>query len=189
MRSFLAVEIPDGIRSRLGEIQDDLGTSGADVKWVRPAAIHLTLKFLGEILPEKVSLILDTVEEVVRGHREFTLQVRGMGCFPKLSHPRVVWVGLTGDEGRLTGIQHALEEGMQRLGFPREPRPFRPHLTLGRVRSAKGRIQLGSRVQDLLDIELGSFTVRAIIQFRSELHPKGAIYTPLGEISLECSEA
>lgn len=184
MRSFLAVEIPSDIRNRLREIQIDLRTSGADVKWVRPESIHLTLKFLGEIESEKVEDILRKVEDAVRGQRRFSLQVRGMGCFPRLSHPRVVWVGLVGDDGRLTALQQAVEDEMASLGFPRERRPFRPHLTLGRVRSAKGKIQLVSRIEKHSDIELGALPVESIVQFKSELHPKGAIYTSLGEVEL-----
>jgi 2'-5' RNA ligase len=184
MRSFIAAEIPPDIRDGLGEIQRDLRTSGADVKWVRPASIHLTLKFLGEIQTERVGEIMGTLKEILRGHHPFTLEVRGMGCFPRFNQPRVIWVGLAGDEDRLMKIQQAVEDGMVGLGFPLEIRPFRAHLTLGRVRSAKGRIQLVTGIQRLKELELGSFTVGSIIQFRSELHPQGAKYTVLGEVQL-----
>ncbi len=183
----MAVEIPDGIRRALGSLEEELRSSGADVKWVRPESVHLTLKFLGEIDPGRVAEIRTELECVVGSHDPFSVRVRGMGCFPRMNQPRVVWVGLIGDEGRLLRLQGDVETVLERLGFPKEERPFRAHLTLGRVRTTKGKDRLVALVQSRLDADLGEFAVGAVIQFRSELHPSGARYTPLWEASLGAS--
>jgi 2'-5' RNA ligase len=184
MRSFLAVEIPPIVKEALGSARNQLRDSGADVKWVNPHAIHLTLKFLGEIEPAMADEIRRCMEPALRNHDPFVLEVRGMGCFPGLRQPRVVWVGLSGDLERLGDLQREVEEGTTRLGFPPQDRPFWPHLTLGRVRSARGRDRLVDRIQDLLEVRLGTFTVESLLQFQSELHPSGARYTPLWELPL-----
>jgi 2'-5' RNA ligase len=189
MRSFIAIDIPTELRDALGSIQEELRVSGADVRWVRPQSVHLTLKFLGEIDPEVVKGIYAEIEKCIRKRLPFTLELAGMGCFPRLRQPRVVWVGLLGETERLLTLQKEVEEGAARLSFPREQRPFKPHLTLGRVRSAKGRERLIDHVQRLLNVHLGSFTVRSVVQYKSELHPAGARYTPLWEMPFAGSGA
>ena len=189
MRTFVAVEIPQTIRQALGSIEAELRESGADVKWVRPDSVHLTLKFLGEIEAGQVEEIRMAVEDVLPRHAPFSLRVRGMGGFPRLTQPRVVWVGLTGDQGRLGALQREVEGSIGALGFPREERPFQPHLTLGRVRSPKGRERLVAGVQRLTEVDLGEFPVAAVILFRSELLPSGARYTALWELPLGHSES
>lgn len=181
MRSFIAIDIPAELRNALASVQEELRASGADVKWVRPQSVHLTLKFLGEIEPDAVKDIQQEVEKHTRERSPFTLELGGMGCFPRLRQPRIVWLGLLGETDQLLALQKEVEEGTARLGFPREKRSFKPHLTLGRVRSAKGRERLIDHVQRLLNIHLGSFTVRSVVQYKSELHPAGARYTLLWE--------
>lgn len=184
MRSFLAVEVPTSIRQGLATLQARLRESGADVKWVRPESVHLTLKFLGEIEVGAVADIREALDEVIQRHEPFLVRVRGVGCFPRMNQPRVVWVGLSGDGGRLISLQREVESAMEPLGFSREERGFRPHLTLGRVRSPKGRERLAWLVQALQEEEVGEFQVRSVVQFQSELHPSGARYTPLWEAVL-----
>ncbi len=184
MRSFLAVEVPTSIRQGLATLQARLRESGADVKWVRPESVHLTLKFLGEIEVGAVADIREALDEVIQRHEPFLVRVRGVGCFPRMNQPRVVWVGLSGDGGRLISLQREVESAMEPLGLSREERGFRPHLTLGRVRSPKGRERLAWLVQALQEEEVGEFQVRSVVQFQSELHPSGARYTPLWEAVL-----
>ncbi len=184
MRSFVAVDVPASIRQGLATLQARLRESGADVKWVRPESVHLTLKFLGEIRLEAVADIREALGKVIRRHEPFSVKVRGVGCFPRMNQPRVVWVGLCGDGGRLISLQREVESAMEMLGFPPEERGFRPHLTLGRVRSPKGRERLAGLVQALQEAEVGEFQVRSLVQYQSELHPSGARYTPLWEVLL-----
>lgn len=184
MRTFLAVELPADVKRALASLQEKLRSSGADVRWVRPEGIHLTLKFLGEIPPRRVDEIREVVEGMLVMHRPFSLDVRGLGGFPKLSQPRVVWVGLGGEVDRLRALQEDVEKGMNALGFPREERPFHPHLTLGRVRSPRRRDRLLERIRSLMDIQLGSFRVETMAQFESELLPSGARYRQLWKYPL-----
>lgn len=184
MRSFVAVEVPGSIRKGLATLQARLRGSGADVKWVRPESVHLTLKFLGEIEGGAVADIREALREVIHRHEPFSVRVGGVGCFPRLNQPRVVWVGLSGDDGRLISLQREVESAMEALGFQREERGFRPHLTLGRVRSPKARERLVGLVQALQEADVGEFQVRSVVLFQSELHPSGARYTPLWEAVL-----
>lgn len=163
----------------MGGILQELRPSGADVKWVRPETIHLTLKFLGEIEPDLVEEIHLALGEVAARHEPFGLVARGLGCFPRLEQARVVWVGLEGETWRLMALQREVEGVLVELGFPREERPFRPHLTLGRVRSPGARQALVSRIRSMEQVQVGDLRVEALAQFRSELLPGGARYTRL----------
>jgi 2'-5' RNA ligase len=188
MRSFLAVEIPGSLKEALRSIQDELRSCGADVRWVRPESVHLTLKFLGEIDPNLVSNIHEAVESAITDYVKMAIEVRGLGCFPRLKQPRVIWVGLAGDTKSLSAMQEAIEKAVSPFGFPRENRPFRPHLTIGRVRSNKRRDALIEAIRPSLDLHLGSFTVESVVQFESQLHPSGARYISLWEAPLGRSD-
>ena len=185
VRSFIAVEIPDAIRQKLREFLRELRDTGADVKWVRPEGMHLTLKFLGAVerdLLEKVSLSLGPV---VEKFDPFELKAEGAGCFPSLRNPRVVWAGLTDPEGAVVRLQREIETTTAGLGFPSEERSFKPHLTLGRVRSPKGKNSLTQTVERQINLGFGSFRVERVILFRSDLRPEGAVYTRLQEFYLK----
>lgn len=184
MRTFIAVELPQHVKAALEEVQKELKETGADVRWVRPESIHLTLKFLGEIDEESVVRIRKVMEGVASAHRPFEVEVKGMGCFPNLKQPRVIWVGVLDRQKALASLQEGVEEAVGLLGFEREERPFRPHLTLGRVRTAKGRQALLERMGSMLGQEFGTFEVHSVILFKSDLHPSGARYTPLWEMAL-----
>jgi 2'-5' RNA ligase len=149
IRSFIAVEVPQALKSRMDELQRELRRTDADVKWVRPEAIHLTLKFLGSIRQDDVERISQSIGPAIEGWVPFEVRVQGMGCFPNPRNPRVVWVGM--DRGReiLTSLQQAVEKKMAELSFPPEDRPFSPHLTLGRVRSSKGKGELARAIEYL----------------------------------------
>jgi 2'-5' RNA ligase len=184
VRTFIAVELPQHVKAALEEVQKELKETGADVRWVRPESIHLTLKFLGEIDEESVVRIRKVMEGVASAHRPFEVEVKGMGCFPNLKQPRVIWVGVLDRQKALASLQEGVEEAVGLLGFEREERPFRPHLTLGRVRTAKGRQALLERMGSMLGQEFGTFEVHSVILFKSDLHPSGARYTPLWEMAL-----
>lgn len=184
MRSFIAIEIPQDIKRALGGVLEELRRIYCDVKWVEPGSVHLTLKFLGEIDPGRVPEIKEALKKTFEDHRPFSLIAEGLGAFPRLESPRVVWVGLRGDLEKLAALQKDVEKTLGLLGFPREDRPFKPHLTLGRMRSQKGREALVKRLRDMSSRTLGSFHVDCVAQFRSELLPTGAKYTILWKESL-----
>lgn len=181
IRSFIAIDLPDAARGRLRSLADELKSSEAAVGWVRPEGIHLTLKFLGNVEPELIERIKPVLFEIASQSRPFSLQPFGCGAFPAIGQPRVVWVGLRGDSEPLLRLRNAVEAAMVSFGFRPEDRPFKPHLTLGRVR---GRQRIKSLQQILLarrDFTAEPFDVAELVLYKSELRPDGARYTPLAE--------
>lgn len=180
MRAFIALELTDGIRRSLAETIEDFKTGGADVRWVKPDSIHLTLKFLGDIEENLVPSLAAHLERAAGPFAPFSLHVAGTGIFPSSGRPRVIWAGIEG-MGILEPLQRAVESEMEPLGFPREKRPFHPHLTLGRVRSASRLSPLLDRLKRQRDRRFGEMTVGGIVLFRSTLLPAGAVYQRLKE--------
>lgn len=182
IRSFLAIEISQPVLEKILEVQKELSKIGADIKWVEPENIHLTLKFLGNIEEASIDLIIKSVEEVMLSFAPFTLKVKDIGGFPNLKNPRVIWVGIVDNEKVLSKIHKMLESRFKKIGFRGEDRTFQPHLTLGRVRSARGKAELIKRMEMFKGSDFGEFEVDKVILFKSDLTKEGPIYTPLKEV-------
>ena len=180
IRSFIAIEIPPPLRSRLAELQLELKRAAADVKWVRPEGVHFTLKFLGSIGEDDVDRISLALSPLVEKCPPFELRVKGLGGFPSSRNPRVIWVGMDQGTEVASSLQREIEQKLSALGFPPETRPFSPHLTLGRIRSSKGMGSLAQSLQTQKDVELGNFFAREVFLIKSDLQPSGAVYTKLG---------
>ena len=180
IRSFIAIEIPPAVRLLLEGLQRDLKKAEGDVRWVRPEGIHLTLKFLGSIEKREAEKVSRALESIAAAWRPIDLNFHGMGCFPGLRAPRVVWVGLNRGREQVVSLQQVIEDRLAKEGFAREQRSFTPHLTIGRVRSQRGREALIQTIEMKRDIPIGGFCTREITFFRSELNPQGAIYTKMG---------
>lgn len=184
VRAFIAVLMPEEVKSQLARVQGQLASPGLQVTWVRPQAMHLTLKFLGDMPVETVPEIVRVMRQAVAAVQPFGLTLNGIGGFPNLSYPRVLWVDWLDTSGRLIVLQKDLEEALAALGIPRERRAFTPHLTLGRVKSMRRKGQLLRQVQ-LAEKELrAEVSVDAIALLSSELHPRGAIHTVLESLTL-----
>ena len=184
IRSFIAIDFPEETRKALEDIQRELKQCGAGVRWVRPSSIHLTLKFLGNIQAAQVENIARAVAQEIRDQPPITLRPAGLGAFPSRRKPRVIWIGMEGDVQRLSGIQARLENVLEPLGFAREKRGFRPHLTIGRVKDRR-RLQPLVDAMATLDMEpFNSFDADEIILYKSDLRPTGAIYTKLHRMPL-----
>jgi 2'-5' RNA ligase len=180
VRAFLACDPPEEVRRVIAALQNRLKKQfGGAVRWVRPEGIHLTLKFFGDIELSTVETISGVVHEQVRGLRPMTLQVQKIGAFPNVSRPRVIWLGITGDVGRLAALQNKIDTSLKAYGFEREKRSFSPHLTLGRVKSPQGMAGLGKIIEEG-NAEAGEFQASGLILFKSDLKPDGAVYTKLG---------
>jgi 2'-5' RNA ligase len=184
IRSFLAIELPRTILKKIEEVEGDLKSSHADVRWVNPEKIHLTLKFFGNIDESKIDPIVKSEEGPIRTVSPFSLKVRGMGAFPHFKNPRVIWMGLVDGKEVLISLQKKLETEFEKIGFESEERPFHPHLTLGRMKSNRGRDELVGRMEKYREEEFGDLQVERVVLFRSDLRPSGPIYTPLKEIKL-----
>lgn len=184
IRSFLAIELPEAIRRKIEEVQKDLKLSHADVRWVSPEKIHLTLKFFGSIDESRVDPIVKSIGGPTQTSSPFSLAVRGMGAFPHLKNPRVIWMGLVDEKEILPSFQRELEKELRKIGFESEDRPFHPHLTLGRMKSNQGRDELIGRMEKYREEQFGDFQVEKVVLLKSDLRPSGPIYTPLKELRL-----
>ena len=190
LRAFIAVPLPPAITQQLADVQRRLrrGCPEQAVGWVKPENIHLTLFFLGDILPERQAPIEAGLSVVARNVRSFTFSVQGAGAFPNLNRPRVIWVGLQEPTGQLALLHSAVNEAMANAGFQPEDRRFSPHLTLGRIRQRASREDaqtMGEAVRRAEVGHLGEVPVGQMILFRSVLKSSGAEYTPLARFAIE----
>lgn len=147
IRTFIALDLPPAIHQAIERLSLELQRTQAAVSWVKPGRMHLTLKFLGDVQPEKIGEISTALERVTSNTLPFRIRPVGCGAFPSTKQMRVVWVGLQGDLDPLKRLQQDLEDAMASSGFERETRSFKPHLTLGRVR---GRQNLHALQEALL---------------------------------------
>jgi 2'-5' RNA ligase len=180
-RGFIAIDI----RSfpKLIQFENEIKNTGADVKLVEPDNIHITLKFLGDTEEELIDSIEEIMKKSVEEMDSFEVQLKGSGVFPSQNYIKVMWIGLKNGE-KIGEIASEIDEKTSDLGFQREKRGFSAHLTIARVKSAKNKEKLLQIIEKYRDIEFGSFEVDSIKLKKSELTPKGPIYTTLKEVKL-----
>ena len=185
IRTFIAFELPEKIITFISKVQKDLQSRGLKVKWVRPQNIHLTLKFLGNINETDTEIVGKAIRESANGYSPISLTTKGIGVFPNIKRPRVIWIGITGQTKQLISLQKGLDEKLDAIGFPKDNRPFKGHLTLARV---KGRInpqRLIDAIKYYSEFESETFIADNIYLFKSDLKSSGAVYTKLMSIALE----
>jgi 2'-5' RNA ligase len=184
MRLFIAINLPDDVRRAIHAAAAPLRGAAFPVKWVEPDGLHLTLKFLGAVEPERLAPIEEALQRACRGARSFPLPLGGFGAFPTPGRARVFWVGCEAVPP-LELLEHAVEREFAALDFPVEGRPFRPHLTLGRARpEARGGIHgLEDRLAALEFA--GEITVRSVELMESTLTRAGARYAARRSVALE----
>jgi 2'-5' RNA ligase len=190
IRTFVAIELSEEIKSELARVQGMLQEKIATphLRSVDPAKVHLTLKFLGKVPADRIQEITAALKEACAGFSPFIMDVSGLGCFPSTNNPRVIWVGVQEETGRLKRLQERVEESLAALGFKPESRPFRPHLTLGRVKKQAhvgARRIIGGIVSATSVGDLGQMEVGEISLMKSKLLPSGAQYSRLATIPLE----
>jgi 2'-5' RNA ligase len=186
VRTFIAVEITPGVRSRARQLIDRFRATGANVKWVEPENLHLTLSFLGEVDVLEIPEICSTVTAAVGDYEPFDIEVRGVGAFPDIKRPRTVWMGVVEGAEEMVALHSSLEKGLAKLGYRAENRRFRPHITLGRFRhSPQGIGELGELIQQNQDYLADTVGVSEVVVFSSRLDRGGPEYEPLGTIELK----
>ena len=189
VRSFIAIELPDEVKSGLAQLQAQLKTGKQPpVKWVNPYSIHLTLKFLGNIAVDKISEITGAMEAAAQGISPFHLKVKDLGVFPNLRRVQVVWVGVSGEVDQLSRLQQGIESNLSPLGFTPESRPFTPHLTLARLReqaSPDERQSFGQLIASTRFEAVYDFSVDSINLIKSQLTREGAIYSRISSVKLK----
>lgn len=192
MRTFIAIELSKETKDWIAGLQGQLKNSGADVKWVKPENIHLTLKFLGEIDDRQLNSIIGILQDSNKDRNSFYIRLSSLGAFPKINFPRVIWIGIDKGETESKQIAKDLEEELTKVGLAKEKRPYSSHITLGRVRSALNRDRLIKDLGNLAnnfpqDAPGTEFLVSKITLFKSTLTPAGPIYEILKEIPLKTS--
>ncbi|MBN1793680.1 MAG: RNA 2',3'-cyclic phosphodiesterase [Candidatus Omnitrophica bacterium] len=179
IRSFIAIELPGQVKDELTRLLSILRTTRADVNWTSAQQMHVTLAFLGSVKKETIDGVTGVLYRISRSARPFSLCIGKIGAFPKPAYPRVVWVGIDNPDGGLSDVVDALEEALENLGFSPEKRPFTAHVTLGRVRSPRGRKELVGALTKASFSSLSPFYVNSLVLFQSTLTQKGPLYTPL----------
>jgi 2'-5' RNA ligase len=180
IRSFLAFELPLEIKDVVTRISDELRHSALNANWLKSENIHLTVVFMGNIEKEDIQAIGEEVRSICLTQGAFNLSLKGIGCFPNMLKPRVIWLGLGGDLERMSPFRDALQERLIPFGIKEEKRRFKPHLTLGRFRKPKRMdsegLELLSRYANLTSPVC---SLKELVLFRSDLKPGGAHYTKL----------
>lgn len=177
MRVFIALEIPPEIKAALAALQQELRQTRAAVSWTQPDNFHVTLKFLGEVEAPRLSAITAACLAAAAQVSAFSLRLQQTGVFPKLKQPKVLWAGLHSEGEALQQLQQRVEDHLQPLGFAKE-HTFHPHLTVGRVKSLAHSADVTAKWLAYPLPEL-SFQVCELVVMQSQLHPAGALYTPL----------
>jgi RNA 2',3'-cyclic 3'-phosphodiesterase len=184
-RIFCAIEIPKDIRSQLEDRirRLDLAVPQNEASWTRPENIHLTLKFFGNVEQDKIPKVSQAMARSVEGLAAFRFRLAGTGAFPKHGSPRVLWIGVEDSHERLAALQQRLEEECEKEGFPKETRPFNPHLTIARLRKPRGAREL-ARLHQSMAFEGVETSVSELLLFRSESSSSGSKYTVISRQQL-----
>jgi 2'-5' RNA ligase len=190
IRTFIAIELDNALRRALGSVQAQLQRDRAArlVRWVEPASIHITLKFLGDVNAEHLPKLEHAIADACAGIPSFSLALAGLGAFPNTRRPNVIWVGANGQVDVAAQLAEKIDAACVALGFAPEERPFAPHLTLGRVKrdaSIPERQLIGAMI-DATQVEtLGELKADHVSVMKSELRPSGSVYTRLHAVELK----
>ncbi|MBC8247960.1 MAG: RNA 2',3'-cyclic phosphodiesterase [Deltaproteobacteria bacterium] len=184
IRAFIAIELPETIKSSIETIQARLKSLELPLRWVRVENIHLTMKFIGDIEEIEIESIESALRDSVKMKAPLTLSAKGVGVFPGIRRPRVLWVGIHDHETGLAGLQKSIENQLHRIGYSKEGRPFKGHLTVGRAKGYVDERKLKEALDSFLAFESSPFTVNEFFMFRSVLKPGGPEYTKLIRIPL-----
>jgi 2'-5' RNA ligase len=195
-RLFLAVPMPDPVRDRIRDLVQRLEPEGWPMRWVEPDNAHMTLHFLGDTPPEEAAILKMALPAIVAQHEAFDLRTAGLGVFPKLQKPRVLWLGVYGPTHRLESLFNELGDVLDEMGFPIEERPFSPHITLGRVRDTRSApvrdlpAALRAAIETMAAEGLADpkdgvpLPVNEVLLIRSHLERDGARYEVIGRFPL-----
>lgn len=180
-RGFIAIDIE--ACPKLTEFENEIKKTGADVKLVETENVHVTLKFLGDTEEVLVDGIEKIMNNAVKETKSFNIQLKGTGVFPNQNYIKVIWVGIEhGDP--IGAIAHEIDDKLSKLGFEKEKRGFSPHLTIARVKTSKNKEKLLQIIEKYRDVEFTDIKVDSVKLKKSDLTPKGPIYTTLKEVKI-----
>lgn len=184
IRAFVALKLPENIISSVKLIQEDLKLYRFPVRWVRPEKLHLTIKFFGEIAEADIKKIGAAMNNCAVSYAPLSLSARGVGVFPSIARPRVIWAGISGEASSLLELRNDLEKRFEKIGFKKEDRPFKGHLTLGRFRERADSVKLVEALKKVRSFESGMFVAGELYLFKSDLRKEGPVYTELLNVPL-----
>ncbi len=178
IRSFIAFDIEsETVKKKLASVQNLLAQTGADLKLVETQNIHITVRFLGDITPATAEKVFTEMQQVQ--FTPFKVQIKGLGAFPDLRYPRVVWAGITEGADQLKNIFNQFEPRLRSLGFTPDPKGFSPHLTIARVKTGRNKAQLADFIAKNANYDFGAINAECLRLKRSNLTPRGPIYSTL----------
>lgn len=187
-RTFIAIPLPDAIGDRLTRLQGRLAPQAPSVRWNATPPFHVTLAFLGDVPYVDLNAICGAVTAAARTVRRFELTVTGLGAFPNLARPRVLWARLEGPGLEpLADLHRAVIAALDKVGCVPEDERFSPHVTLGRIKPGRGSAQpdnLAAVVARHQTWSAGAFTVGEVVAFSSTVTPEGPAYAPLARAPL-----
>ncbi len=175
-RIFIAIEVPDSVKLQLKRLLAQIKHLADPVKWVNPKNLHITLKFLGEITPDELDQVKDASTSVAKSVYPFDLCFSQLGVFPNYRKARVLWTDIVEGREPLIAVRQQLEAKLAEAGFPCERKPFRPHLTLGRIKNPQKSFIDGDAIQRF-SFKSDAFEASRIVVIKSQLHREGPIYT------------
>ena len=185
IRAFVAVDVGKAVRKTAAGLIGEFSGIPADVKWVDPEKMHLTLKFLGEVDAREMHHVCRAVKEAAGGVKPFKLAIQGTGAFPNANRPRTIWLGAGEGDEQIGELAERIESSLEKIGYRREARRFTAHLTIGRVRrGGPGVTEIGELIRKYADFAVGQATVREAVVFSSELTRSGPIYEVLSRAAL-----
>lgn len=186
MRCFIAIDIDPQIKGSIAKLQQDIArscqTDRSDIKWVQPDAMHITLRFLGQVPDQDIVDLCEVTKQVASRHTRFDLEIEAVGHFGRPA--TVLWLGTSHGTDQLNAIQQDLEDQLELAGWPRERRRFFAHLTLCRVKNPRVAREVITAYRPYMEINLGNTGVDELVVYQSQLQPDGPIYTPLGRYLL-----
>ena len=182
IRIFIALELPEEVKKEIKEIQRRLVIKDAKIRWVSKENTHLTLKFLGSVEGSLMPDIYESIEKSSKSFHSFQLNLSGAGLFPERGRPKIIWAGIGGQTSDLESLAEECDSAIHQIGFKKENRKFRPHVTIGRIKRLSGAEDLSRRLDDL-EVDPVKFKAAKVNIIKSDLTSSGAVYTILNSIN------
>jgi 2'-5' RNA ligase len=183
IRTFVAVPLPENLKRDVDKLIVTLKPLADGITWVKAANLHFTLRFLGDIETSAVPLLKDKLAAGLVGTSAHAIRLQGLGCFPNMKRPRVIWLGASGATQRMQEMAQKVEAACYDAGFGSADKPFAPHLTIGRVKFPDGLERLLEKL-GTLQFATEEFAIDKVVIYKSDLSPRGPIYSAMGEVGL-----
>lgn len=183
IRTFISINLPVWLKEEVGDVIEELKSSVKPVKWVKTDSLHITLKFLGNVDVKKIGGIEKALENLSKEHNPLSLSFNGVGLFPNLKRPKVLWVGVEKNQ-KLNNLQNSIEEKLALIGYTKEKRPFSAHLTIGRIKDSLNTRGFEQKLSAYNSRHFGDINVDSIFLMKSDLLKEGAKYTIIKEFTL-----